>query len=616
MIAQLPPEHPGGKRRVGGLELPRPRAFWSGTLAVTVGVVLHIADFFRMRGALHDQPRREHLHYAMPGDLVHGGHPAMEMSWSPSMVLSMALIVAGVALTGYGLMPRRSGRSTTGRGGTARHELGLMDDAPLSRAHWTLLSVLAIALAVDVMKPATLGFVLPGLRAEYHLSIEQAAWLPLTALTGATVGSLVWGYLSDRIGRRASILLAASMFMATAVCGAMPTFESNLVMCLLMGASAGGMLPIVYALASESVPAKQRGWVMVLYAGLGVSGGYLAASAAAALLESTFGWRSLWFLGLPTGALIVILNRWIPESPRFLLERGRLDEARQVLTRYGVVLREVALESTPGVDPEGTREWHSLEASAGHGDRALFRAPHLSHTLLICGYGTAWGLVNWGFLTFLPTILGDIGVQAGWAATLLLYSALIAIPGTGIVAWLYGRSSKKSLICCAMCTAVALVAFAYLAPRATRGGHEIVLIVLVVLLLATASGMIAVLMPYAVEIFPTTLRGQGTGVAAASSKVAGIFAPQVMAWLLARPFGFGGAAFVIAVPLVILAIALAVHGVETTGRRLEDIHMALNAPPRRATRPRRLLTNPSREGIHGKDMDDMQDAAVGPTCDR
>src|SRR5690606_29841302 len=102
----------------------------------------------------------------------------------------------------------------------------------------------------------------------------------------------------------------------------------------LMGASAGGLLPITFTLMAETVPAAHRGWLLVALGGIGTSAGYLVASGAAAILEPMFSWRILWLLGLPTGALIIFLNRWIPESPRFLSSVGLEHEARAVLRRY------------------------------------------------------------------------------------------------------------------------------------------------------------------------------------------------------------------------------------------------------------------------------------------
>src|SRR5690606_18103961 len=149
------------------------------------------------------------------------------------------------ALSTFGMLPRLPGTASSP---AAQLHFHVADGVALNRAHLGLVAVLVVALAVDVMKPATLGFVMPGMRAEYAIGTSKASLLALFALTGTTVGSIFWGRIADHAGRRAAILLSALMFMGTAICGAMPTFEWNLAMCFLMGASAGGLLPITFTL--------------------------------------------------------------------------------------------------------------------------------------------------------------------------------------------------------------------------------------------------------------------------------------------------------------------------------------------------------------------------------
>ncbi|MDP4508671.1 MFS transporter [Nonomuraea turcica] len=90
------------------------------------------------------------------------------------------------------------------------------------------------------------------------------ALLPLAGLTGTVLGSLLWGWMGDKIGRKPSILFAGVLFIGTAICGVMPDFEWNLAMCLAMGLGAGGMLPITFSLLAETIPPRHKGWVMVL----------------------------------------------------------------------------------------------------------------------------------------------------------------------------------------------------------------------------------------------------------------------------------------------------------------------------------------------------------------
>ena len=301
--------------RESRVQFHRPLAFWIGSLAITAGVLMHLPDFLSMSG----------MGYRMVG-----------MPMSSQMIAGMWLIVGGMLLATWALLPPPNAAPPR----PVSYHLHAIDTATLTGAHWGLLFVLGVALVIDVMKPATLGFVLPGMVAEYGIKQSSSGWLLVCALTGTTAGSVFWGVMADRIGRRAAILLASLMFIGTSICGTMPSYNVNLFMCFLMGLAAGGMLPIVYALMAESVPAGPRGWLVVLHGGMGTVGGTLAAAGCAALLEPVYSWRALWLMNLPTGIAMLVLNRWIPESPRFLLERGRVDDAQRVLARYGVTLVE------------------------------------------------------------------------------------------------------------------------------------------------------------------------------------------------------------------------------------------------------------------------------------
>src|SRR5207245_11568931 len=116
-------------------------------------------------------------------------------------------------------------------------------------------------------------------------------------------------------------------------CGSRPSCIWNFVLCFIMGLAVGGMLPITYALMAEAIPARHRGWLMVVIGG-DIAGAYIITSWLASELVPHFSWRILWLLGLPTGLLLILLNRWIPESPRFLLANGREAEARAGMDRY------------------------------------------------------------------------------------------------------------------------------------------------------------------------------------------------------------------------------------------------------------------------------------------
>ena len=533
---------PKGFASKTGITFHSPLAFWLGSAALTVGFLLHLPSFSDAKAA----------HYALAGQPV-----------THLMLYGVGLVIGGLVLAAYGLFPRdvrAHGRQTE------QHALRFhaMDSAPMTRKHWQLLTVLVVCLIIDTMKPATLGFVVPGMKAEYGLSDAVVALYPLAALIGLTIGSFVWGLLSDRLGRRASILLGGLMFVATAICGAMPNYKLNLVMCFMMGMAAGGFLPIVFALLGEILPSRNRSFMTVLIAGVGTAGGYLAASFFASILIPHFGWRPMWFLNAPTGLIVILLNRLIPESPRFLLESGRVEEAERVMADFGVVAERVEGE-------EAQAQIASHDPLHLRGISHLFRGGLLPVSIGMGAVGIAWGLVNFGFVLWLPKTLESFyHIDSGAVASLIKKSALIALPTSIVVAYLYGRwSSKKTMVLFGLLTSASLLTIAALGNTAVT--HHELLIILVAGVLVAANGVIAMLTPYASEVYPTSIRGTGTGYAAGASKAGGIAGPYLVVGVAALSSGLAAAALVVAVPITLASAYLGWKGVETRGRSLEDI---------------------------------------------
>jgi putative MFS transporter len=536
----------GRSMKANGLSFHHPIAFWSGCTAVVAGVFAHAPMFLMGRMT----------HWQMVG-----------MPMDTTMLGGMALIVVGVLLATFGLMPRLAQMRATLHGDAHHLHFHVADGVPLNRAHWTLVVVLAVALVIDVMKPATLGFVVPGMSAEYAITKPTASLLALVALIGTTVGSVLWGWMADAFGRRAGILLSALMFIGTAICGAMPQFGWNLAMCFLMGASAGGMLPIAFTLMAETVPAAHRGWLLVALGGVGTSAGYLAAAGAAAVLEPMFSWRVLWLLNLPTGVVILILNRFIPESPRFLSNAGL--EARAVLGKFAGRAASDAVEPDDAHHPGAP----VLDAPPPPATlRQLLQGRHARITwgLLVCGL--AWGLVNFGFVLWLPVNLAQLGIDPKAASALLARSAVYALPGIALVIWLYHRwSSVLTLVLFIALTTLSLLAFAAMAYTGMRSAPAT--IACTAALLVSVSGVIAMLIPYAAEIYPVHLRGTGSGVIAASSKFGGILGAGFgVLGLLGQ---FTVSAVMIAVPMAVSGVLLWRAGIETRGQRLEEIQAQL-----------------------------------------
>lgn len=525
-------------RPMGGITFAHPPAFWTGFIACVAGVALHLPMYIDSAD----------MHYDMRG-----------MSMDPPMLTGMALIVVGLALTAYGLIPR--GLAASRRDGEVR--VRAAHDAPFRRAHIGLVIVMTTAVTIDAMKPITLSFVAPGMGKEYGLKSAlnpgghwPVALLPLFGLAGTVAGSFLWGWLGDHIGRRSSILLAGVMFVTTAVCGAMPSFSWNLAMCLLMGLAAGGMLPITFSLLAEMIPGRHRGWVMVLIGG-NLALAYAITSSLSSALVPHYSWRILWLLGMPTGVLLIALNRWIPESPRFLLAHGREDEARTIMSRYG------AVEDVTEDDVRAPAE-ERQEAAHGGGFTPLFRPPLAGLSIAVVVLGLGIGLVTYGFQLWIPSNLQRLGLAQKSADAALRDSSLLGLPLVFVAAAMYGLwSAKKTIIVLTALTAAALVAFSF-SGESLAHDRTWLYVLLAGPIVGTAT-IAAVLAAYSSEIYPTRIRSRGSGLSAGVGKLGGVVVTIVLVVGATVP-SINTTALLGAVPLLLAVLVVAAFGVETRRR--------------------------------------------------
>ncbi len=505
-------------------------AFWVGCTAVTVGVLLHVHMFLKGR----------FTHWRLAG-----------MPMGIPMLIGMGLIIAGTCATAYGLLPRRDSKNLE------FDEIAPPEDAPLTRAHWGQIMIVAVALIIDVMKPASLGFVIPGMRVEYGLSFATVALLPFSGLLGTMLGSFMWGTLADFYGRRATLLLAAVTFMGTSICGAMPSFTWNVIMCFLMGIGAGGMLPVAYALLAEIMPTRHRGWCLVLVGGAGSIGGYFATSLLSALLQPYFGWRIMWLIGLPTSLVILGVSPKLQESARFLQSMGRLQEARETMARFGISFEATAAKPKPT---------QAVPVASPVNIRKL-----LGVTFALTLTALSVGFVNYGVLLWLPGSLMREGRSVGAASALIARSTLIAAPTILLVSWLYSVwSTKRTLITAVGVTTLGLIAILLRDVVGLKILSDPVLPV--VLLIVGTCGIISMLLPYSAESYPIRVRGRATGWVAGLSKGGGVFAQALSTMALVPALGI--AAGIIAVPCTFAILLLALLGRETHGSDLRELEGA------------------------------------------
>ncbi|MBS1501636.1 MAG: MFS transporter [Bacteroidetes bacterium] len=513
-------------------------AFWLGFLAVAIGVALQLPM------------------YVNSADM---GYRMVGMPMSITMDIGMGLVVLGLFVTLYSLIPPLA----TKENNEYQLKVRALDDAPINFTHVGLLIVMAIAITLDVMKPTILSFVVPGVAREYGLKSPvnphgtiPVALLPLSGITGTVLGSFLWGWLGDRIGRKSSILMAGITFIATSSCGSMPSFWMNCMMCLIMGWGVGGMLPIMFTLIAESIPARHRGWLMVLLGG-DIAGAYIIASALASWLVPHYSWRILWLVGFPTGIMLILLNRWIPESPRYLINHGRLKEAQDVMKRFGAVAIKEKISTA------------IAETNVRDQFRQLFRPPFREITFTVALLALGGGFVQFGFQLWIPSNLQRMGLSEAGSFQLLRNAALIGFPLNFLIAWMYGFwSSKWTIVGLTLLTAASMTGFLFAGNSIIH--HHALLYALLIVPIWGISSVISILSAYAAEIYPTRVRSRGSGLVAGFSKFGGVLIIAMVVLTIAPP-SIAATALIGAVPLVLAAAAIIFYGIETRKRQLEDI---------------------------------------------
>ncbi|HVZ22030.1 MAG TPA: MFS transporter, partial [Vicinamibacterales bacterium] len=271
-----------------------------------------------------------------------------------------------------------------------------------------------------------------------------------------------------------------------------------------------------------------------------------------------YSWRILWLIGFPTGMLLTVLNRWIPESPRFLLARGRVEEAEAVMAYYGatVVDEDAASSAAP-------------EHRVADRFRQLFQPPFVGTSAIVTLLALGVGLVSFGFQLWIPSNLQKLGMSEAAANGLLRNAALIGFPLNFLVAWLYGVwSSKRTLVLLSGLTAIALFGFAFTGSAVVQ--HRTLLYALLIMPIWGISSVLAVLSSYSAEIYPTRVRSRGTGLVAGISKAGGVLIIALVAASVAPP-SIAGTSLLGGIPLAVATVAVAILGVETRKRRLEEI---------------------------------------------
>ena len=441
-----------------------------------------------------------------------------------------------------------------------------LDRLPLTSFHYRLLLLSGLGWLFDSMDGGLMSFVLARLKSEWHLGPDQIAVAGSAGVAGMFLGGAVAGSLADRFGRKAVFQATLLIFtVSTGLCALSQGLASLVLMRFLVGLGLGGELPVAAALVSEFAPAKQRGRLLVLlesfwalgWAAAAIIAEFLARRAEAA--GSTFPWRIAFLIGALPALYVFVLRRALPESPRYLSSRGRLGEADAVIR---------SIENESWIPPGAGLAPDTDGASTGRRARLrdLFGPGLARRTVMLWLLWFTMAYSYYGIFIWLPTLLAGQGFPLATSFRFTLIITLAQIPGYFTAAYLVEAIGRKATLIPFML----LCALGSYFFSGARSEHDLIL--WGCLLSFFNLGAWGVTYGYTPELYPTWLRGTGTGFAAAFGRIGGILAPLVVGKLMGSWGGGFTAVFVMFSAILALGSAsIAVLGEETRGRTLEQI---------------------------------------------
>jgi putative MFS transporter len=420
-----------------------------------------------------------------------------------------------------------------------------------------------------------IGFVLTFIAKPWGLTFGISSVILLSSGVGAMVGATFFGWLADAIGRRKVFLTTIAVF--TVATGALVvTPESKeigwiylTVFRFLIGFGAGGLYCVDLPLIQEFVPTNKRGVVTGLVTSA-VPCGFLIGSALVALFAGIIGWRGLMGVCVVLALMTLLIRAWIPESPRWLIQNNRLEEARKAVAW--------ALMVDPATLP--------LTATVRRGPqpklRELFRYPRSVAVSWITNLGTQTGY--YGLTLWAPTLIVQfLHVPPQQAAVYMIFVTLAALAGRIVLSILSEKIGRRAsgVLCGGGAVAMLLVAALFGDLLASMAAFFLGVLMIAFFF---GEGGFAIVGPYAGEVWPTTLRTSGMGAAYGFGGIGKIIGPLGLALMVgasastaptAAGISYQSAFFYFAAWYAVSALAFLFLGIETKGRTIEAIEEEL-----------------------------------------
>ena len=422
--------------------------------------------------------------------------------------------------------------------------------------------LIGLATFFDGFDVIAIAATLPILIQKWHLTPWEIGFLIASGSIGQLFGAFLFPWLAERHGRVRAIAWSSGIIGVTSIaCGFAPTFAAFTALRVVQGLGLGGELPVAATYINEISRAHGRGRFVLLYE-IVFPIGLLASNALGAWIVPRFGWQAMYFIGGMPLILFFTLRRLVPESPRWLAEHHRLDDAHLAVSAFESKVKGV-------LDPiDQAAEFDALVNR--HPERRvkdLYGPAYLKRSIAVAMLWMTCGFIQYGLSTWLPTIYRTIyHAPLQLALNLAVAASVLGVAGSLTCALLVDKVGRKpiinvSFVLCALSLALAGVCHAM--------SVYVVATFCAFSLGFLACGFITAYV-YTPELYPTSIRAMGCGMGGAWLKVAAIVAPTIVSKTM-----IGGnldmAFYILAAVPFVAAIAVHLLGVETKGKVLEQL---------------------------------------------
>ncbi len=450
--------------------------------------------------------------------------------------------------------------------------LARLDRLPSTRHVWTLIALLSLGGMFELYDLFMTAYVVPGLMkagllADVAVSIFAGPALFVAAtFTGLFIGTAVFGYVADKYGRRTIFTFSMLWYSAaTLVMAFQHTGLGVSLWRLIAGIGIGVELVTIDTYVSELVPKSMRGRAFAFNQGVMFSAVPVVALIAYLLVPmqpfGIDGWRWVVLIG-SFGALIVwFIRRAVPESPRWLINQGRIDEADAITTAI-----EKKVQADLGGSPLPLPGTHALEKPEPQGRFGeIFEPPYRTRTIMLMVFQFFQTFGYYGFAAWVPTLIAQqAGINLGAS---LLYSFIIAIanPFGPLLAMGFADKFERKwqLIGAACCIAVFGVLFSF---QRTMGP----LILFGVFITLSNNVLSYSFHNYQSELFPTRIRARAVGFTYSLSRISAVFASFIIGFFL-KTTGTTGVFGLIAFAMAVVVVSIGGWGPRTRNLELEEV---------------------------------------------